>query len=76
MIEAMYPAPIDLFRERSIVELAKQHGGEVSFREAPKSESDSQAICLTIEFQNETGARETALELRQLGVHVEGPMSY
>jgi hypothetical protein len=75
MFEVYYAAPVDLEKEEEITCLVKRLGGSLDYREASEG-ANSNAVCLTYEFDELQSAREAAESLRERGDHVEGPVSY
>lgn len=76
MFEVLYKAPVDLAREAKIVATVARHGGAMTFHEVPMPDDVSQAVVLTIEFDNWPAMEAAAAELIQQGEHVEGGVEY
>jgi hypothetical protein len=75
MFEVYYRPPASSTREAILTERVRDLGGRLDFREEPRPE-EAGAICLTFEFDDYSAANKAADELRRLGEHVEGPVSY
>jgi hypothetical protein len=74
MIEVFCLEPQDAAREAQFTAIAQTAGGRLDFREVRRSHGT--ALCLTYDFETLTQAESVAEELRQGGVHVEGPSDY
>ena len=74
-IDVYYGIPQDDQREERIARHIKRYGGVLSYRDLPRS-TDSNAICLTFEFQNQEDANRAAGAIREQGEHVEGAYDY
>jgi hypothetical protein len=75
MFEVYYRPPENPTQEATLTERIQILGGRLDYREESRSEG-GHTICLTYEFDDYSKATEAADELRRLGEHVEGPMSY
>jgi hypothetical protein len=76
MIEVFYKYPVDVARERRVLDLVEIHGGKLTFHEVPTIDSPSQAVCMTIEFDDPSMADAAATDLRLAGEFIDGPMDY
>ena len=76
MFEVYYKAPMDQIREEKISQVIVHFDGKISDQEQPLSSSDSQAVCLTCEFEDKEKAIRASEGLRLLGEHVEAVCEY
>lgn len=76
MLEVFYAAPSDQHLESDVAGIAAHHSGGVTCRDEPTDEDVSQAVILTIEFDDWDDAEQATSALREAGYHVEGPMTY
>lgn len=75
MFEVYYKSPADPAKDEVITDVVSRLGGSLSFREVSCA-SDTEAVCLTYEFDELDSARTAADSLRLRGEHVEGPVDY
>ncbi len=75
MLEVYYTAPADSAREARLLDVIRDFGGWLDYREAPEVDG-SRSICLTYEFDDWDQAIAAADHVRTLGEYVEGPCEY
>jgi hypothetical protein len=75
MFEVYYKPPCDPAKEAALTDRVAALGGRLDFRE-DADELRVGGVCLSYEFDELEKARKAADELRDLGVHVEGPTDY
>lgn len=76
IIEIYYAAPAQPHRDDSLCREVAKFGGVLDFRESPLESGPSTAVVLTFDFDDPADAEKTAVRLRGLGQHVEGPYPY
>ncbi len=76
IFEVYYKSPArDPAKDEVITVVVSRLGGSLSFREVSCAR-DTEAVCLTYEFDELDSARSAADSIRLRGEHVEGPVDY
>jgi hypothetical protein len=75
MLEVYHLPPTDPSREARLLDIVTKHKGDLVYKEAPELDGNHN-VCLTYELVSESDAQQAALQIREIGEHVEGPGLY